>query len=278
MIIETILIISLKSAVDRRANSLKECNKLNIKNIIFIDAIDGKKNNIDLHLACTLSHIKAWNYVLENNINNYIIVEDDVFFIDKNKFNIINNLVVPLNWDILLLGYFGLADKEKNYSIVEKILFTLPLVGRDLYKNPNHGVINENLFIPESPLGLHCYTINNNSLLKMKNIFEKPYNLPDVMLNLNASKINIYAVYPCLAYQNINEFGSSLANKTFFEKFFNNFSTGYVPVGWRLSCYGNKILGYPITGFTYIYILIILIFLLLIKNYHKRQISQNLVQ
>lgn len=279
MKINTVLIISLKNAFDRRKCCLNECKKMGFENIILIDAIDGKKENMDLHIACTLSHIKAWNYVLENNIDNYIIVEDDVFFCDKNKWiNITKNLYLNLDWDILLFGYFGLSEINKNYSFVEKILFKLPLVGNDLYKNPNSKKINNNLFIPESPLGLHCYTINKKSLIKIKKIFNVPYNLPDVMLNLNARNINIYAIAPCLAYQNINKFGSSLSYKTLFEQFFNKFSTGYVPVGWRLSCYGNKILNYPITGFTYIYlILFILIIIIFFIYYHRKQNVQNLV-
>jgi GR25 family glycosyltransferase involved in LPS biosynthesis len=269
---DTIIIISLKKSIERRKNAISESKKIGISNIIILDAVDGIKENIDPHIACTLSHIKAWNYVKSNNIKNYIIVEDDVFFLSKNKWDLITkNLLLDPNWDIILFGYFGLCEYNKNYSLTEKILYKLPYVGKELYRNKNNQKINKNIFIPESPLGLHCYTINNKSINKILNLFQNPFNLPDVMLNMYSNKINIYAVHPCLAYQNINKFGSYLSQKSIMERFLNNFSTGYVPIGWRLSCYGKKIYNIPINGFTYVYLIIIIIIIIIIC-YHKKQI------
>jgi len=263
MIIENVLIISLKSQQDRRDHSIKQCKKVGIKNIILIDAIDGKKENIDSHLACTMSHIKAWKYVLDNKIKNYIIVEDDIIFSNEFLDIILKIDILNIEWDILLFGYFGLANYYKKYPICEQILFNLPFVGRSLYRNQNSKSINENLFIPESPLGLHCYTINNESVEKIINMFNNPYNLPDVMLNLFGNKINIIAVYPELAFQDIRNFSSTLAYYNILVPLFNRFDCGSMPLGWRLSHYGKKILDIPITGFVYLYCCLIFILILL---------------
>ena len=267
MLINTVIIISLFKDYDRRNNAIKQCKKINIHNIIIIEAIDGKKENIDMHIACTLSHIKAWKYVLNNNIKNYIIVEDDIIFSHKWN-NIIDDLIIPdINWDIILFGYFGLSNINKNYSLIEKILFNLPYVGNELYKNPNSKKINNNFFIPESPLGLHCYTINDKSIKLLINYFKKPFNLPDVMLNLYSRDLNIIAINPCLAFQDIKQFNSSLINHSFLLPLFNLIIYDeYIPLGWRLSHYGKKIYNIPINGFTYIYIIIIMIFLILITT------------
>ena len=88
--IENIIVINLKRDKLRR-QYMKENLCKNLKkniNIHFINAIDGnlleKKGNLSMnHIACSMSHLKAWDYVMENNIENFIILEDDVVFKDN---------------------------------------------------------------------------------------------------------------------------------------------------------------------------------------------------
>ena len=157
-------------------------------NIHFINGIDGalleKKDNLSMnHIGCTMSHLKAWDYVLENNIYNFLIVEDDVVFKDdflKKTNEYLKNL--PSNWHFIYFGYFGLAQKDKNNYFIEKILFSLPKLGLNEEKN-KYIKYNDYFYVPEFPLGLHCYTINKKiiKLFKSKAFYEI-YSIPDVQL------------------------------------------------------------------------------------------------
>ena len=101
-------------------------------NIHFINAIDGnlleKKGNLSMnHIACSMSHLKAWDYVMENNIENFIILEDDVVFKDnflKKTDEYLQN--IPKDWSFIYFGYFGLAhyDNKKLFNRENNIFIT----------------------------------------------------------------------------------------------------------------------------------------------------------
>ena len=95
-------------------------------NIHFINGIDGalleKKITVN-HIGCTMSHLKAWDYVLENNIYNFLIVEDDVVLkkILKKTNEYLKNL--PVTGILFILDIFSLAQKDKNNYLIEKYFF-----------------------------------------------------------------------------------------------------------------------------------------------------------
>jgi len=113
-----IFIINLPRSIERKQRLTSEINKYNIKNVEFIEAIDGKNvpenikyvNNDETlsygELGCTLSHLKA----IKNYYNNYsdkeyvMICEDDITFqllpyVKTNVNEIINN--APKDWHII---------------------------------------------------------------------------------------------------------------------------------------------------------------------------------
>ena len=129
--INYILFINLNRSIDRYKNILHQLENINIKKIR-IEAIDGKNENVNniiklikternlnnYEIACTLSHIKAINYI-NNLIGDYfLIVEDDVNFHSCLKFNedlekIINDCP---DFDILMLNKTTLNILSDKYT------------------------------------------------------------------------------------------------------------------------------------------------------------------
>lgn len=115
-----IFIINLPKSIDRKQRIIKEINKYDIKNVKFIEAVDGKNipSNIkyinhdrwlsDGELGCTLAHLKAIkNYYDNYKHKNYVMIcEDDVTFkflpfVNTNINEIINN--APDDWEFIEL-------------------------------------------------------------------------------------------------------------------------------------------------------------------------------
>ena len=267
--IENIIVINLKRDKLRR-QYMKENLCKNFKkniNIHFINAIDGnlleKKGNLSMnHIACSMSHLKAWDYVIENNIEDFIILEDDVVFKDnflKKTDEYLQN--IPKDWSFIYFGYFGLANYDNKNYLIEKIIFSLPKLG--LFEEKNEYLkYNNHFYIPEYPLGLHCYTINKNviELFKSKAFYEIN-TVPDVQLatffaynkykNVYCTRENLASQYTSkLKSNNFNFNLSSMLNKIII---YDSYT-----LSWRLSLYVFKIKNIPINGYTYIYLILVL--------------------
>lgn len=124
-----IYIINLKRRSDRKENIIKQLEKLEIKNYDFLEAVDGlsleikeKYNeikNINInnpistcgHFGCLLSHINAITLAKQNNYENIMILEDDIFFND-NFIENINKIKIP-KYDMIYLG--GIINKHKLF-------------------------------------------------------------------------------------------------------------------------------------------------------------------
>jgi GR25 family glycosyltransferase involved in LPS biosynthesis len=119
--ISSCYIVNLKERKDRLANTIKECDKYNLK-VVPIEAVEGKKLNIDNlkinniykgndmkinEIACSLSHIKILKEIADSN-EKYpsIIFEDDIKILPEFD-KIMKRLKHDRNhidWDIIILG------------------------------------------------------------------------------------------------------------------------------------------------------------------------------
>ena len=124
--IDKIYIINLIRCSERKQNMIAKLENEKIHNYEFIDAIDknelttefenlkkNKKTQIITagHYACSKSHIKVLNKILDSEYENVLILEDDVMFRD-NFIEKINNLQIS-NYDIVYFG--GLINHNKLY-------------------------------------------------------------------------------------------------------------------------------------------------------------------
>ncbi|HHF7109768.1 TPA: glycosyltransferase family 25 protein [Haemophilus influenzae] len=116
-------VISLTTEQKRRKHITEEFGKQNIP-FEFFDAITpdiieetAKKFNItfdrsskatlcDAEIACALSHIVLWNFVLENNLDYINIFEDDIY-LGENAKELLNIDYIPEDTDILKLAAHG---------------------------------------------------------------------------------------------------------------------------------------------------------------------------
>ena len=126
-------VISLTTEQKRRKHITEEFGKQNIP-FEFFDAITpelieetAKKFNItfdrsskatlcDGEIACALSHIVLWNFVLENNLDYINIFEDDIY-LGENAKELLNIDYIPEDTDILKLEAHGKIIYGKREQI-----------------------------------------------------------------------------------------------------------------------------------------------------------------
>jgi GR25 family glycosyltransferase involved in LPS biosynthesis len=130
--IDHIVWINLDRCEERRNNMIANLSNINVPNTR-INAVDGKTENLTKYeldaklykkklspyeIACTLSHIKAINF-LSNTLGNYFLVlEDDVSFDNLILFNNdINNIINKSEkFDIMLLHKIYQTKLESEYT------------------------------------------------------------------------------------------------------------------------------------------------------------------
>ncbi|AWX83275.1 TPA: glycosyltransferase family 25 protein [Klebsiella pneumoniae] len=133
-----VFVISMQSDYDRRKIISDKMNKYNI-HYEFIDAVVGKDlpqskiENIDLSCAiarknrhvslgeigCTLSHIKVYEKIIDDNIPYCLILEDDAIF-DHRLYDFLKSFTDSVRLknenDLLILGGQNGIDKNKFIS------------------------------------------------------------------------------------------------------------------------------------------------------------------
>jgi len=204
-----ILIISLKNS--KRVKFLKKRLKDIKINFNVLNGINGNllKKNKKLKLICNFknikknigrtmspseigaaaSHLKAYKYIIKNNISNAIIMEDDAY---------------PSN----LLKKWVLSSKTKfaGYGIVSFYAYPSGF----LFKRPESTPL-KNIFIYKSASHLFnnsCYQINKMTCEKILSLTKGLVNgYPDWPFNVKKDKIPLYVTIPYLTI--INDRGSS---------------------------------------------------------------------
>jgi glycosyl transferase family 25 len=136
-------IINLSQDVERKEIITGEMKKNDI-NFSFIEAVDGRilsKEDIEKYynenkavelfnhklstgeIGCALSHIKIYEKMVFEEIPNALIMEDDVFIIDRKINEVIKNLekIYPADIPvIILLGHIKKYISNKNDMIIDE--------------------------------------------------------------------------------------------------------------------------------------------------------------
>lgn len=100
---DAIFCINLDKRPDRWIHAQEQFKKIGIldkvKRFSAIERKDGR-------LGCIKSHLEIIKYAQKNNLNNVLIFEDDVVFMDENVELIMGNVInqIPENWEMLYLG------------------------------------------------------------------------------------------------------------------------------------------------------------------------------
>jgi hypothetical protein len=60
----------------------------------------------DGEMGCWMSHFNAWNYVLENDLDDFFVIEDDCF-LTESKFKQIGEIIYNNSYELLLCGQWA---------------------------------------------------------------------------------------------------------------------------------------------------------------------------
>lgn len=204
-----IFIINLETDIDKKKHmeNLFESNNLEGR---FIDAVYGKNLPVEDiervynkqlaikecgreltfgEIGCTLSHLKIYQTMLDENIEQAVVLEDDVL-LSPTFLNVINNVSsFPVDYELMLLGYYSDEVTEKtspaNIWSKQKIV---------------NGVNAQRLVMPT--YGTHGYLINltgAKKLVKELELIKKPidhYTGIDLYLNMYAIDKRVVLLEP----------------------------------------------------------------------------------
>jgi len=186
--IDMILWINLDRSKKRQKYMNNILNDINIPNKR-ISAIDAKKSNFEkiidnldikntlsnYEIACTLSHLKAINYALNNNGNYFMICEDDISFYNIKYFtkSLQDIILEAPPFDILLLFKACLFELDNTY-----------IKWKDYYDKGLDFYI----------YGTVCYIISRTGINKLKKYYN--YDYSDNLDNFNINKqLNVADIY-----------------------------------------------------------------------------------
>ena len=234
---DKILYINLEHRQDRKNNVIKELKKINqLDNAIRIDAVNGKNLNLkslskDLitdqgindalnekqkvytylthgAIGCALSHKNAYEYIINNNLDSALILEDDIT-IDNNFNNKLRQIynIIPKDFDMLFIGYHGTSDRYLKR-------------------------INSFYSRPQKLFGLFGYIVTNEGARKLLEIFPITEQI-DSDIPKYFHKIKAYAVNP---YKKIifsdessvfTKFGTDIQVRNSYQNYINNIFNPY---------------------------------------------------
>lgn len=144
---DKIYCINLDERPDRWEQVLNEFKKVGIENVERFSAVKHEKGAI----GCRESHLNIIKKAKEEKLNNVLIFEDDVFFIDDNIKFISKTLedLKNIDWDLFYLG----ATVDPNVGFMNKI--------------------TDNIFKTNFAYTTHAYAINSKIFDKI--LDQAPY-------------------------------------------------------------------------------------------------------
>ena len=179
---KSIYVINLKEREDRRLHILNELKKIDCKNFIIFDAVNGNSiNNPSRIKNGAYGLVQTYLNIYENwNKNeNIMLIEDDCIFVPDFKKKLeeyVNNL--PENWEIL---YFG---GNHNYHMGNKT-----------------EKINDFCIKLNNTYTTHCIMMRNYVFEEMIKSLKKTITEVDVMMASLQKKYNSFSSYQKLTSQ-----------------------------------------------------------------------------
>jgi GR25 family glycosyltransferase involved in LPS biosynthesis len=94
-----------------------EGEKINTRVMLEKKYIDKKMINLPNPIGTILTHKDAWQKMIDNNLNNCVFFEDDVFFLKEFNINF-NNFMesVPNDWSVLQFGQLPANFRYNNVN------------------------------------------------------------------------------------------------------------------------------------------------------------------
>ena len=168
---DKIYVLSLRRSKDRRETVSDRLKAVNIE-FEFFDAYDGKVMNFiwnrlgnnyfknPNYFACNVSHLAIYNDALSNGYKRILILEDDVK--PHKDINTLFDMIkgnIPLDYDLLYLGYIPLNDREDEWD----------------YNIFNDRYISTNVFKAKNLWGLYSYSITENLMRGLVDLYNSDF-------------------------------------------------------------------------------------------------------
>lgn len=253
------LVINLDRDKERWESVQKQCEKIST-NPIRIPAVygaklsDNERREQTTHfcynfctasmIGCWLSHKKCWEYIVENNIDRCLILEDDAIFIDDFSSKLEKVMKdVPSDWDVLLLGTV-LSCSPNNCGMLSKIADFL----KSLYIRPSISKekITDNIYRPSVFTGTQAYLITKEGAIKLLKLLSLADGHVDIGIASKSQNIKLYSTSPSLVIQNAKASKTTQHNN--FPRILNNiadkFQENNTGLGFILSSPLGQIKGY----------------------------------
>ena len=194
IVFDKIYIINLEHRKDRKDSVIKQLEKEGITNYEFITAINGnddeisnlfkniRKNGSKIgtpgHLGCLLSHKKVLMKAKEDNINSFMILEDDIILKDG-FINRLNSILLP-DWECIYLSapleekkmFFNGWAKHYKYCTTHAMIIKASLIDYLLQLLENNDDYIDRIY---------SYTLQKH---------KKTYLLNDIVLTSDANDTN----------------------------------------------------------------------------------------
>ena len=143
-------------------------------------------------VGCFLSHMKAWQYVVDNGLDRAIILEDDVHVVDNYEGPLRAACAdLPHDFDILFLACFTCLSQQPLDKLMQKLAGT----------RRETLIISEHLVRPAQTLGTHAYMISAKGARAALDRLPRPSFHLDWALSSLVDELQVYAVRPGIAFQ-----------------------------------------------------------------------------
>jgi GR25 family glycosyltransferase involved in LPS biosynthesis len=230
--VDNVYVINMKESEGRLEGMTAQIPNIG-KGFIRIDAVNGSKLSKEQvkdtstllcgklctngMIGCFLSHKKTWETVIKNGDKYALIMEDDCQlepnFSEKLKLCLDELDGLEPEWDIFYCGCFGGCKPNKNYTIFQKIniFFANKLKQASATNSAKH------VYVPESPLGTHCYIISNRCARNLvKHLDKVSYHVDLEMIRISKKhNLKVFASKEMLAYQYSTSDSSTLTQSKF---------------------------------------------------------------
>ncbi len=199
--IGAMFLLNLKRRPERLAHALKQFENVGIKDFILWEAVDAKTLGLKSDLleitpgmvGCYQSHRNIMKYCLDNNIDSYIVFEDDVEFIPG--FNELCQLMIdtiPSDWEFV---YWGSTEHLNGPCLKE---------------------VSDLWVVPRSVWGTQCFMMKDmQTIKKVYDALEKMQMQIDCQLSqltLKQQQVKHYACSPSIVGQ-LFEIGSDIQQR-----------------------------------------------------------------
>ena len=200
-IVEKKFLINLEKRPERLAHAQAQLAKHGINDVELVKAIDGVALGLKSHIerltpgmiGCYQTHRNIMKHCLDNNINSYVVFEDDLQFIPG--FDDLFEMAIaelPDDWEFVYLG----ATPHKGTTHLKRI--------------------NDFWVLPFSVWGTQCFMIRNRATIeKIYNALEEMKMQIDEQLThyvLRDHGIIHYCADPCMVGQ-VFELGSDVQDR-----------------------------------------------------------------